>query len=249
MRLKTLFLISISAFVASSNCFADDKLYQAIQKALRWTSYRFESHDFKRMISGTPLQRYEDRTTKGIMQRFDTNAKPDEPAKNIRYHWKYTVSMSEDYQYPLPGEMNPPLNGDFVILPGSFIDANSYQKKPGESAWRKLDTGTTGYNSVGESLANEWLAYGFVQNFTSVRPSGEFPIFGSNEVRGKKCILYTIENGRPNNYRFSYWLDKLSGDLVQMSGSMGKMNVTVYSEMTIVFFEPNKHDAPRITKP
>lgn len=231
--------------------FSDDKLYRAIQKALSWKNYRFETHDFYVItMGGKPWRRFEDRAAKGIMQRFDDQSPSDERSVMTRPHWKYSVTMSSDYTYPMPGELNAPLNGDFVVLPGSGIDGNAYQRRAGESAWKKMEVGSANYSSVGSLIETEWLKYAFVQNFVPVQASGEFPIFGAQEVQGKKCIVYHINDARPAGWRFSYWLDKTTGDLVQLAGANGKgLDKPPYMEFTIVFLEPGRHASPRIGKP
>ncbi len=220
---------------------ADDALYHAVSDyLLTWKDFQFEAGES--VTKGTAQQepRFAERHAKGVCQK-----------EGAEKRWRYTVTMDEDYKYPLPGEVTAPLNGEFILLPAvtpsGGINERSWQKPPGSARWEKVSATTF---TLATRLATDHLFHSTVIDsglLRSAQPKGTFPVFGAEANRGRKAILYEVTPTRPPGYRFGYWIDAETKQLLQIS--VAKTEYGENHDMTVGFWAVNQSASPVIVAP
>ena len=218
----------------------DDNLYTAVSNYLfKWNNFSFESLEVLSQGTSRQSPRYSERHAKGIVQRD----------KNQR-RWSYSVKMSEDYHYPHAGELGAPLDGDFILLPASSsggINEKSWQRLPGQTNWKKVDATL---QTLGSKLEIDYLFHATVLDSTSLRKAqkkGTFPVFGANANKGKNGDLYEISGSKPTGYKYGFWVDPLTKELLQIT--VAKTEFGENHEVTVGFWNINKSDKPIIVAP
>lgn len=229
-----------SVGLLSSNAYADDALYYAVSDYLmKWNDFSFEAHQNVMPGNAQQAPRFLERNARGISQR-----------NQGKRSWQYTVSLDDSYKYPLPGEVTPPLAGEFVLLPAGpsgGINDRSWQKRPGAASWEKVPA--TLY-TLASTLETDHLFHATVIDsglLMSAQPKGSFPVFGAEANKGIKATFYEITNAKPQGYRYGYWLDPKSRQLLQIS--VAKTERGENHDLTIGFWNVNKSGQPVIAAP
>ena len=219
---------------------SDDNLYHAVSDyLLKWNDFQFEAHEVLGQGTAQQTPRYSERHAKGTCQR-----------EKAQRRWSYTVTMSDDYKYPTPGELGPSLAGSFVLLPASLtggINDKSWQKQPGRSSWTKVDAPIW---TLASKLETDYLFHASVMDTNFLRAAvkkGTFPVFGAVANKGRKGDFYEITTAKPQGYKYGIWVDSLTKQLIQVT--VAKTEFGESHEMTVGFWNVNKSNKPVIVAP
>lgn len=234
-------LLSLGIFAVPTLAHADDALYKAVSDYLiKWKDFKFEGSETVSKAKAQQEPRYSELHVKGLAQR----------AKG-QFRWSYEIAMSDDYKYPLPGELNPPKYGKFIQLPvepaAGTNDRAWQQAKPG-SKWEKASPTT---ETFATKLAMDIFNWPMVMDSAQLlkaKPSAKaMPVFGAKANEGKKGLFYEIKEARPKGYRFGYWVDPSTRQLLQIT--VEKSEFGELHDFTIGFWDVNKSNSPVITGP
>ena len=219
---------------------SDDGLYHAVSDyLLKWNDFQFEANEVVGQGTAQQAPRYSERHAKGTCQR-----------EKAQRRWSYSVSMSDDYKYPTPGELGPSLAGSFILLPASLsggINDKSWQKQPGHSGWEKVMTNNA---TLATKLETDYLFHASVMSTNYLRAAvkkGTYPVFGAAANKGRKGDFYEISRAQPAGYKFGFWVDSETKQLLQITVAKTEFGET--HEMTVGFWNVNKSNKPVIVAP
>lgn len=228
-------LVLVPAFARS-----DDNLLHAVNDYLmKWNDFHFESNEVVTQGTAQQAPRYSERHARGTCQR-----------EKAQRRWSYTVTMSDDYKYPAPGELGPSLAGSFIVLPASLtggINDKSWQKQPGRATWEKV---TTNNATLATKLETDYLSHASVMDTNFLRAAvkkGNYPVFGAVANKNRKGDFYEVTVAKPQGYKYGFWVDRQTKQLMQVT--IAKTEFGAIFEMTVGFWNVNKSAKPVIVAP
>lgn len=219
---------------------SDDNLLHAVNDYLvKWNDFQFEANEVVTQGTAQQAPRYSERHAKGTCQR-----------EKAQRRWSYTVTMSDDYKYPTPGELGPSLAGSFILLPASStggINDKSWQKQPGHGGWTKVDAPIW---TLASKLETDYLFNATVMDTNFLRAAvkkGTYPVFGAAANKNRKGDLYEVTGAKPQGYKYGFWVDSQTKQLIQVT--IAKTEFGANFEMTVGFWNVNKSSKPVIVAP